>query len=293
MSLSDMGIRNKKAALGFAIFYFILSAESRAESDWYFYGSTDKATHYLDTTRIVRQGKKVNVWDKENLGEGRSVRLANGNLYRSGLANYDVDCGNRTLDLRATFYYEQNDLQGDIAFSASYPGGSPKMVPPDSIGEELANAVCERLPPRELKVDYHPPAFDTRSWQFLWSTDILELYVNRSTFVRQGRNEFFWVLENAKGDAEINKGNPEERSEIMHWVINCETKTMQVLERFTFSGPSATGENLRSLRIDNGSAIRLDQFDVSGGPLQSKLCVQPQKPTKPKPANTPSAPNPF
>lgn len=119
----------------------LMVISSMANAAWVSYGETDLGTYYVDPDRVTQSGANLTTWIKVNLYAPKANSA--GNMYRSSMQSYIVDCRGQRQALRALVYYAGNDGQGAVLNTYDYTTELKwNLIVPNSIGEALTNMLC-------------------------------------------------------------------------------------------------------------------------------------------------------
>lgn len=119
----------------------LMLLSSVANAAWVSYGETDLGKYYVDPERVSQNGSYMTVWTKVNLFNPKPNSA--GNIYRSSMQSYMVDCRGQRQALRALVYYAGQDGQGTVLNTYDYTNELKwNLVVPNSIGEALLTMLC-------------------------------------------------------------------------------------------------------------------------------------------------------
>lgn len=123
------------------MFAILMMASSMANADWVSYGETDLGKYFVDPDRVAQSGTNLTTWIKVNLYAPKANSA--GNMYRSSMQSYLIDCRGQRQALRALVYYAGNDGQGAVLNTYDYTTELKwNLIVPNSIGEALTNMLC-------------------------------------------------------------------------------------------------------------------------------------------------------
>ena len=135
------GMRRTASALaallvtcGFPVFL------SAAQPNWSLAGSAENLDTYVDTTRVAQAHGLVTAWFLLSF-ELKQLR-PNGKAFRSAINVESIDCRQKRMDLRASYYYAGRMGGGDMVESSNFPPAGPRFVPPGSVAESMIRTAC-------------------------------------------------------------------------------------------------------------------------------------------------------
>lgn len=117
-------------------------AMSKIYPGWEVSGGGEGGIFLTHPGSIVRNGDIVDVWQ---LGVySPSKTNLNGHTYQSDKSLSRYDCKNRTLQILSIFYYADSRAAGKLIDSFKNNNPKTNYIVPDSIGEMMMNAACEK-----------------------------------------------------------------------------------------------------------------------------------------------------
>lgn len=113
------------------------------EVKWVHVAEGAKATAYVDSSRLRREGSFLIAWSLQSLKDEAGPGPApNGREMWSRVVLLAIDCTSMGADTRAQYGYADRMGKGAVVWSANYDATTPKVPPPGSLNEAISKTAC-------------------------------------------------------------------------------------------------------------------------------------------------------
>jgi hypothetical protein len=116
-------------------------------SEWVLVSTSETQTISIDVQSIVKQGKKLKVWDLTEYTAPQSSTADPSQKYLSSKNLWLLDCAQKTITVIQSVDYSgpigTDNVVESYVFDPSIPKYKERDVVPDSVGEKIVNAACK------------------------------------------------------------------------------------------------------------------------------------------------------